>query len=109
MWLWLIAQASPGTGTDPIATYGPFAPVVAGLLYALRLLWADNRELRTKLEEQNGKITDRLVPLVVEATRLLGDQEQRQLTPDQVDRLVQLLEELEHQTRRPPARRKAPT
>jgi hypothetical protein len=39
------------------ATYGGPGLVIAGLLYAVRVLWRDNKDLR----ERNDRMTDRYI------------------------------------------------
>lgn len=70
----LIAQSIPDGGlTGALAVYGPFAPFALLLLYILKVLWADNREKDKEIKHQTDITVERILPAVIEATRVVGN------------------------------------
>lgn len=71
-WLTLYAQAASGGLDDLLATYGPFAPFAALLLWLLKLLWADNKEKEDEIRKLTDSAMEKVIPLVLEATATLA-------------------------------------
>lgn len=69
----VVPVADPTGIGDLIATYGPFAPFAALLLWLLRLLWADNKEKEHEIRELTETAMEKVIPLVLEATNILAD------------------------------------
>lgn len=68
----LYAQAAAGGLEDLLATYGPFAPFAALLLWLLKLLWADNKEKEDEIRNLTDSAMEKVIPLVLEATATLA-------------------------------------
>lgn len=68
----ILAQTPGGGVEDIIATYGPFAPFAALLLWLLKLLWADNKEKEEEIRALTTTAMDKIIPLVLEATSVLA-------------------------------------
>lgn len=99
---YVIAQATTPDGLGGlIATYGPFAPFAALTLWLLRLLWEENKTKDVRIENLTETAMDKIVPLVLEATGVLGEAVEalgvvRDQQPD-VSRIQELLEELKRE------------
>lgn len=65
------AQTAGGGLEDLLATYGPFAPFAALLLWLLKLLWADNKEKEDEIRKLTDSAMEKIIPLVLEATATL--------------------------------------
>lgn len=63
----------PGGLSDAIATYGPFAPFAALLLWLLNLLWKDNKEKEKEIRRLTETAMERVIPLVLDATKVLTE------------------------------------
>lgn len=68
----LYAQSAGGGLEDLLATYGPFAPFAALLLWLLKLLWADNKEKEDEIRKLTDSAMEKVIPLVLEATATLA-------------------------------------
>ena len=68
-----IEETTGGAWPDLLSTYGPFAPFAALLLYLLNLLWKDNKKKEDEIKRLSEAAMERVLPLVLEATRVLAD------------------------------------
>lgn len=74
-WLVFAQEAVPsadGVGSL-VATYGPFAPFAALLLWLLKLLWKDNKEKEDEIRNLTAAAMEKVIPLVLEATNVLSE------------------------------------
>lgn len=70
----LLGQTDPASGWGEIvATYGPFAPFAVLLLWLLQLLWKDNKEKESEIRALTNMMMEKVLPLIMEATNVLGD------------------------------------
>lgn len=68
------AVSTPAEGWgELLATYGPFAPFAALLLWLLRMLWQDNKEKEAEIKRLTETAMERIIPLVLEATKVLAE------------------------------------
>lgn len=70
--LWILAQAGPADGwADLLATYGPFAPFAALLLWVSNLLWKDSKAKEAEIKRLTDLAMERVIPAVLESTQAL--------------------------------------
>lgn len=99
-WLVLAQSATDPTGGlgDIVATYGPFAPFAALLLWLLKLLWADNKAKEEEIRRLTEAAMEKVIPLVLEATSVLSEAVEalRRVQEDRIEgqHLDELMDEL---------------
>lgn len=86
---------------DLIATYGPFAPFAALLLWIMQLLWKDNKAKEAEIKRLTETAMEKVLPIVLEASRVLTDANdavtKANVTGAEITRLTDLIKDLMRQ------------
>lgn len=70
----VVGQVDPTGGwSDIVATYGPFAPFAALLLWLVQLLWKDNKAKEEEIRRLTEAAMDKVLPVVLDATKVIAD------------------------------------
>lgn len=87
--------------TDLVAAYGPFAPFAVLLLIILQVLWKELKVKDAKIEALTEASMNEVIPLVLEATQILGDAveaiKQAEAGQPDADRIVHAFGRLEQE------------